>query len=188
MPTTCVKCAARLAQPLMWHSPTSAMCRDDNSSRNKPKTLPALPVSDALDDKAHFISRSIEELRSDLEARESLHRDILDSLEAQTRKRELDRDYLDNWGPGYEPSIEGHKAALEKEITDLKKAAVQEDLAFWHDTVALHRELREALEEELMTEAAEGPPPSGLSPPPPPKEGSPRASRPDEQTEGGGRS
>ena len=29
----------------------SAMCRDDNSSRNKPKTLPALPVSDALDGK-----------------------------------------------------------------------------------------------------------------------------------------
>ena len=147
-----------------------------------------VPTVDALDSSRRFISRSIEELRSDLAARERLHAEIAESLESQLKRRELDRDYLDNWGPGYEPSIEGHKAALEKEITDLKKTIVQEDIAFWHDTVALHRELREALEEDLMTEAAEGTPPSGLSPPPPPKEGSPRASRPGKQTEGGGRS
>ncbi len=142
-------------------------CVTGRQERHAGAPLPGCTrTADVLSARREFLSRSVEEIRADLDSRHRLHEDTFSSIEADLRRLRLDRGYLDNWAAGYEPSVESRKSALDKGIADLREALVGEDLAFWRDSIGLHRELREAIGAGHLAEAAGGLAPAGLSLPP----------------------
>jgi hypothetical protein len=52
--------------------------------------------------------------------------------------------------------VDARKSAVDRQISDARQALIDEDLAFWRDTVALHKELRLALASEQLAAAGEG--------------------------------
>jgi hypothetical protein len=113
------------------------------------------PFREMLSERRELLGRSADRIRADLEARAGLHGDILASLEAERGQLLLQRRHLEkNWGAGYESSVEARKATLDREIAGMARALVQEDLAFWRDSVALHGELEEAESAERLTASA----------------------------------
>jgi hypothetical protein len=109
--------------------------------------------------------------------RRSLHEDVMSGLGEDLQEARLQRAYLDNWRAGYSPPVESRKSALDGLISGLRQQLVEEDLSYWKDSTALHKELREAAAAEMLAATAEDIPPPALSPPPPQLEGVP-ASRP----------
>lgn len=101
------------------------------------------------------MSRGVEEIRADLESRRLLHESIRAGLEADLAAARLDRAHLENWGTGCEPSVDARKSAVDRQISDARQAIIGEDLAYWRDTAALHRELREALDAEQTAAAGD---------------------------------
>jgi uncharacterized protein YydD (DUF2326 family) len=115
-----------------------------------------LPLSDVLEERRRFLCRTVEEIETDLESRRRLHEAISAQLESDLREMRAQRRFLDDWGTGYEASVESRKAALERELAGLRQARLQEDLAFWRDSVALHKELREAQSDRELAGLAGG--------------------------------
>jgi hypothetical protein len=175
---------------LYKHEDNRATSRRNLINPASTQLRPVLPMTSSpfpgvLSARREFISRSIEEIRADLDMRRSLHEEVLSGLGDDLQEARLQRAYLDNWSAGYSPPVESRKSALDGLIGGMRQQIIEEDLSYWKDSTALHKELREALSAEALAATAEDIPPPALSPPPPHPEGVPaRRPRRSPQEEG----
>lgn len=99
-------------------------------------------VDKMLTDDVELLKEWIEEIKSKIERRKALTRDMMDQLKLEIEKLEEIDQRISYWGPGYRSSIDHMRTDVGKQIGILKNEARNQEINFWRDTSALEKELR----------------------------------------------
>jgi hypothetical protein len=129
--------------------------KQENDEDIEEELFNSYPLQDQADDlyseffqhKLTSVRGQLQEIDTELEARELLHGKLIQEIDQQILSASLFLDRLKHWQIGYRVGVDMERNLWERKMADLLKEKRMEKLRLWRESVSLKEDRRELFKE-----------------------------------------